>query len=77
MQTLIKNATQHSNNHKMINKADIQAVISNLELQEALNFTLAARKYNVKRATLMHCFKGKTVSTAKSYSECLKPLTDS
>ena len=61
----------------MVNEADIQAVISDLELQEAPNFTQTARKYNVGRTTFMRCFKGKTVSTAESYSRCLKLLTDS
>ena len=46
----------------MVNEADIQLAITDLQLQDVPNYTATAKKYNVQRITLMRRHKRGTVS---------------
>ena len=59
----------------MVNEADIQAAISDLESQEVPNVTQTAQKYNLQKTTLMRRFKGETVSRTEAHSRDKKLLT--
>ena len=60
----------------MINKAAIQAVISDLKSQKAFNFTQTAKKYTIQISTLLCHFKGKSVSYCKAHLRSNKLLNN-
>lgn len=60
----------------MVNEADIQAAINDLESQEPPNYRATAKKYNIDHTTLMRRHKRKTISNREARSIHQKLLTD-
>ena len=60
----------------MVNEADVQLALADLALQEQLNYTSIARKYNIPRTTLWHRHKGQSVSHQEAHSIYQKHLTN-
>ncbi|PVH91914.1 hypothetical protein DM02DRAFT_466125, partial [Periconia macrospinosa] len=60
----------------MVNEADIQKAIDDLNSQGTPNYAKTARKFKIDRTTLMRRHKGISRTVQKAHSESLQLLTD-
>ena len=67
MHTLLKLHPLTLNCDKIVNKADIQLAITDLQLQDVPNYTATVKKYNVQRTTLMRRHKRGTISHQEAH----------